>query len=296
MQMTIFHGLPGSGKTYAALRLLRPGKDVIICRDDIRKEQYGTYWSPEIDEKWITQLHKERIINAFENGYSVIIPDTNLNKGWCQKLVYLAVQYGAEVDHIYIDIPVESAVKYADNRGEKTVSAEVVRRMAKRAGINEKGIIPRHKYHMPEIKRYSPNYYLPTAYVVDIDGTFAHITDRSPYDYSRVGEDILDYSVYEMVNSLSKGHKIVFMSGRSEDCREETEKWLKVGIPHIEYELWMRPSDDPSTADFIVKNEMFDKHIAKRYNVLGCIDDRRQVVAMYRTKGLKVYDVDNGRF
>ena len=46
----------------------------------------------------------------------------------------------------------------------------------------------------------------------------------------------------------------------------------------------------------VVKNELFDAHVAPNYNVAGVFDDRARVVNMWRTKGLRVFHVDYGQF
>lgn len=167
-------------------------------------------------------------------------------------------------------------------------------------------MIPRHDYYYHEIEPHSNDPELPNAIVVDIDGTVATKSDRSPYDYSRVYEDSVSENVASIVHWLydyretdsPNAPEIIFLSGRSNDCRAETEKWLeeKFWTNYQEFKLFMRPSDDPSTADFIVKDRLFNQYVAENYNVIGVFDDRRQVVEMWRTKGLTVLDVAGNKF
>ena len=307
MKLEILTGLPASKKSTYALAN-RDDKTVIVSRDNIRHAQYGKWWSADMNEGWITKLEKQQIISAFENGFNVISDGTNLHKSNVQKLYDLAAQFQAEVVHTYFEVPPETCIEYDAHR-EKKVGAKVINRMAKRAGIDKNGVIPRHTYYYHEIKPYvvTTDTYYSRAIVVDIDGTIALKSDRSPYDYSRVFEDDVSENVATIVKWLhyyqETGHpdapEIIFLSGRSEDCREETERWLEDkfwNYDEINSKLFMRPSDDPNTADFIVKDRLFDKYVADHFNVIGVFDDRRQVVQMWRTKGLTVLDVAGNKF
>lgn len=301
MKLEILTGLPASKKSTYALAN-RDDKTVIVSRDNIRHAQYGKWWSADMNEGWITQLEKQQIISAFENGCNVISDGTNLNKSNVQKLYDLAAQFQAEVVHTYFEVPPETCIEYDKNR-EKSVGAKVINRMAKKAGINAKGMIPRHKFVYHKIKPYKNDADKFDAIVVDIDGTIALKSDRSPYDYSRVYEDSVQWNVATILyyanvySARSEGMpEIIFLSGRSADCREQTEKWLDEKFQMGGHKLFMRPSDDPSTADFIVKDRLFDENVADDYNVIGVFDDRRQVVQCWRTKGLTVFDVAGNKF
>jgi hypothetical protein len=142
--------------------------------------------------------------------------------------------------------------------------------------------------------RYVPDLNLPGAYLFDIDGTLAHMAGRSPYDYTRVHEDAVDESVAHLSNALNVEHHIVIMSGREDSCRPETETWLQDN--NIRYdELHMRPAGD-TRADSTVKAELFNQHVRDRFHVRGVIDDRNQVVRMWRDLGLKCFPAQEGAF
>lgn len=309
MKLTILIGLPASGKTQWAMQN-RGKNDVIVCRDDIRMSNYGVWHGDPIDENHVTKIERQQMIAAFENGYSVISANTNLNKRNVQRMVDLAAQFGAGVEYIYFELPPATCIEY-DKHRDKKVGAKVINRMARKAGINDKGWIPKHDYYYHEIKPYTPAGHNATeALIVDIDGTIALKSDRSPYDYSRVYEDSVREDIATVIHSwvmdnssllFDHPRKVIFLSGRSADCREETIRWLndKVGYNVEEdddMELFMRPSEDPHTADFIVKDRLFDEYVNGKFNVIGVFDDRRQVVQMWRTKGLTVFDVAGNKF
>jgi hypothetical protein len=97
------------------------------------------------------------------------------------------------------------------------------------------------------------------------------------------------------VHTLSEADSIVFMSGRDEVCRKETEDWLLEELPFEWAELWMRAEGD-QRKDSIVKRELFDAHVRDRWQVLGVVDDRDSVVSMWRDLGLTVAQVAYGNF
>ena len=134
-----------------------------------------------------------------------------------------------------------------------------------------------------------------TAIVVDVDGTLAHMVDRSPYDPSLYHTDVIDEVVRDLANSYYlSGHKVVICSGRDDTYRDATLKWLKDN--HVLCsELLMRKAGD-KREDSIVKNELYIEHIKPNYNVLFVLDDRNRVVKMWRENGLKCFQVAEGDF
>lgn len=146
------------------------------------------------------------------------------------------------------------------------------------------------------------------TWICDIDGTLALKGERSPFDWSRVGEDLPNIPVIRVVEALLYvGDNIVFMSGRMEQCRQQTAMWLNANIDccNVHYDdgfpggcceqLLMR-ADEDYRPDEIVKRELFDNHVKPRYDVIGVIDDRSKVVRMWRELGLTVLDVAGNDF
>lgn len=141
------------------------------------------------------------------------------------------------------------------------------------------------------------------AILVDLDGTLClRLPEaeggRSPYDETRVGEDTVCHAVLDTVLLYAwVGTKVIFMSGRSEACREATKAWLEEHLPEdLEYEgLFMRPAGD-GRRDWQVKAELFDLHVRDEYRVRLVLDDRDQVVRAWRAMGLPVFQVAEGNF
>jgi hypothetical protein len=87
---------------------------------------------------------------------------------------------------------------------------------------------------------------------------------------------------------------IILVSGRMEKNREVTETWLIKNLIH-HTALFMRPTDDIRN-DTIVKQEIYEREIKGKYNVLFVLDDRDRVVRMWRDQGLKCLQVAEGDF
>ena len=84
------------------------------------------------------------------------------------------------------------------------------------------------------------------------------------------------------------------MTGRDGICEKETAEWLTKNL--IPYNgLVMRTAGD-NRKDNIVKLELFKKHIADNYNVMGVFDDRDSVVKMWRDIGLTCLQANYGAF
>lgn len=141
---------------------------------------------------------------------------------------------------------------------------------------------------------------LPYALICDIDGTLAlNTSGRSPYDWSRVGEDTLNAPIAEIVTlySVIKNCKILFVSGRDEVCKLQTFDWLKKhGFYRNETDaLLMRPEGN-NEKDSVIKERIYRDHIEGKYNVRFVLDDRNQVVRMWRDLGLTCLQVADGAF
>jgi hypothetical protein len=144
---------------------------------------------------------------------------------------------------------------------------------------------------------YDPS--LKDAVLVDIDGTLAKMVSRGPFDWDKVGEDEPIRDVVNLVNTLDdSGVEIVFLSGRDGSCYEQTRAWLErhVGKWTREAFLYMRAAGD-MRRDAVVKEEIYRGKVEPFYNVRFVLDDRNQVVDMWRNNlGLTCLQVAPGDF
>lgn len=139
--------------------------------------------------------------------------------------------------------------------------------------------------------------------IVDLDGTLCDCDHRRNYViakdwksfYGALSEDPVKTNVANFVTVLSHFCKIVIVSGRPDNYLEPTLKWLeKMNISYNE--IYMRREGD-YRKDSIVKREIYEKHINNGYNkVMLVLDDRNQVVEMWRSLGLECWQVADGNF
>lgn len=135
----MYHGIPAAGKTTRALA--ECPEAVRVNRDDIRTEVAGVrYHDGKPDKKvesTVTAIARERIIEALSAGRDVVCDDTNLNPSRVQPLLELAyLRFGAEVEHIMVDVPVAVAKQRNAERGRtggREVPEYVIDQMAANA-------------------------------------------------------------------------------------------------------------------------------------------------------------------
>lgn len=278
-------GLPASGKSTFAKKLVEQGF-VRTNKDTIREELFGGVYKRR-NEKEVVQERNRQIIEALEQGSSVVVDDTNLNPVHIKDLLSIAKEYNAvfEVDDSFLAVPIGVCIERDKNR-EDSVGEQVIREMY-------------HKFVKKSITavKYDPD--LSMVVIVDIDGTLAHMDGkRKPYDWHKVGVDEVDAGVAHLVDAIKciDYAKVFIFSGRSDICKPETEEWLE--RHDIEYDiLAMRPHALLQEKDVFIKREMFEQHVRGKYNVLFVVDDRPQVCRMWRDElGLRVLQVGDPYF
>ena len=296
-RMIITRGLPASGKTTFA-RKLQPGV-VRVNRDDLRRMLHGERLFTQWAEGQVTVVQRAQVEALLRAGVDVCVDDTNLRSRTVREWAQLAARFGAGFEvHDFTDVPVDECVRRdADRPAEDRVGAEAIRRMYQRylAGRSLPLPVPQVEPGGPAAV-YTPPTGAPRIVLVDIDGTVALMAGRSPYDMSRVAEDTPNHAVISAVRAMhSAGYGVVFCSGRDDSCRTETEEWLRrhVDVPYLA--LYMRGFGD-RRRDSVVKQEIFEREIRGRYEVVGVFDDRMQVVRMWRDLGLTVFQVADGDF
>lgn len=143
--------------------------------------------------------------------------------------------------------------------------------------------------------------------VFDIDGTVADISQRrhfvstKPKNWKAFFEGMVDDTVIEEVRFVyncivaNGEYDVVFSSGRPDNYREQTVKWLYDNNFHVYDKLYMRKAGD-YRPDYIVKKEILDNMLSDGYNPIMAFDDRDQVVKMWRDNGIVCMQVAEGSF
>ena len=287
-------GIPASGKSSWAKEYCEKNTDWFrVNRDDIRHMR-GKYWNPK-DEDIITKIEIETTIIALNNNKNVILDATNLNEKYLSKFKQkiLSRYPKIEFETKKFDITLEEAIK-RDLIRPNSVGEKVIRRFHEKMYPEE--------YMTSKIKQDSS---LDHIILCDIDGTIADKGDRSPFAWNKVINDTPRESILKLVASYGNNavDKVIFFTGRDGNkvCADQTVKWLNNNLPldwelGKKYELYMRAEDD-NRKDSIVKKEMFDIYIRDKYYVDFVLDDRDQVVKMWRDElGLDCLQVNWGDF
>lgn len=260
---------------------------VRIERDMVRREiqlakgiqsgSSGVNWK-KWNWKWehlVTDRVWQDIFYASEMKFNIIISDTNLNIARRKELQSKLEKMGYSVETKEFPVTWEVACE-RDAQRENGVGYSVLANQFK-------------QWNAEFVQQYCGTPSKPKAMVCDIDGTFAHMKGRSPYEWNRVGEDSVDENVLALLLLLAKDYKIVFLSGRDGCCYAETDKWIKKHFP-MQYELFMRAEGD-SRRDDIVKEELFWNHVADNYDVKFVFDDRPQMCRKWRAMNIKTFQV-----
>lgn len=128
------------------------------------------------------------------------------------------------------------------------------------------------------------------------------------YDYERFESEIVNdtpnIEIFAVAHALrEQGHTIIIASGRK-------RKWAKTTLRMLdEYYIWCEHflrrgsrdahyfrKDGDNRKDSIVKEEMYEQMLEDGYDPKLVFDDRQQVVDMWRSKGIRVCQVDVGNF
>jgi predicted kinase len=289
----VYVGLPASGKsTDARLRVLSApaGQAVRVNNDDARAMLHADRVEGTVTESQIAHARNLLVTAFLTDGVDVYVDDTNHDRAQLDIFVHLTLETGAHFQLLdFTGVAAEECIR-RDAVRDRSVGPEAIRAMARKLRRLK---FPPAVAPLVAAPPYDPK--LEDVVLCDIDGTLAEMGDRSPYEWSRVGEDRPRKAVVSLVRALvSSGKRVIAFSGRDAICRNETQQWLDEHVvPGLD--LYMRTTGD-NRRDSVVKHEMFHEHIAGHFNVEFVIDDRDQVTRTWRTLGLDCFQVQPGPF
>jgi len=293
-------GIPASGKSTWSINKAKNNPDYIrVNRDDFRFMMKDAPMCDPKVEGIISKLVFASVDACLAKNLNPIVDQTHLKGEYIEALAE-HVKYKANFRVEKFDISLKEAIE-RDNAREKKVGETVLRKMWNdyRSLMDSPGVARtlafRPKQTLVHVNPvFDPN--LEEVILCDLDGTLAHMNGkRGPFEWLKTDVDDLDEIVAKSIKDhMALGHKIIFMSGRSEEGRVPTEQWLEFyGFKY--HALLMRKKDD-FRKDNIIKEELYNEHIKGKYNVRHVYDDRNQVVNMWRSLGIKVYQVAEGDF
>ncbi|HEY9338813.1 MAG TPA: HAD family acid phosphatase [Kribbella sp.] len=137
--------------------------------------------------------------------------------------------------------------------------------------------------------------------VLDIDATLSdtsqriHFLEQKPKDwdsfFAHAKEDAVLDEGLAVATTLATDHEIVYLTGRPERLRRDTEKWLKDnGFP--DGKLYMRGNTDRRPSMLMKLGRL--KRLAEQRPVAVLVDDDAKVVAAAQKAGYTVMRADWG--
>lgn len=289
-------GVSGSGKTTWAEQFCKDNPSYInVNRDDIRRElfnfgKWSEYKFTKERERKVSEQQLYRIETALSLMDGVVVSDTNLSKERCIELIKkVEEKFGRGVSFTFkvFDVDPIKCIEY-DLKRNYPVGAKVI--MEQYQKFSDNWLIPEYA---------QDGRGLPSAIIIDIDGTVAQKTnERGHFDWTKVELDLPRQHVIDLVvSAATMGYTPIFMSGRDAVCREQTMNWIEMYIPELSgAQLFMRPNGD-MRPDTVVKAELFEENVRGKYNVVMAFDDRPGICCLWRYKfGINVINVSDKPF
>jgi predicted kinase len=290
-KLIVMKGLPASGKsTWAKAYVKSHPNTVRINRDDLRLMLFDVQFDARLEDG-VNSAQVFLMAGFGAEGLDIVLDNTNLNpkvmramEAWAK-----ARDYELEVKD-FTHVSLSECIQRDSKRGAQSVGKKVITRMW------------RQFLQKPAEKpAYIPG--APYAIICDLDGTLAHMGDRSPYDASTCDQDAVDETIANIVrlHRSCAGDQIIFCSGRDEKYRAITEEWIRGSScfdlfdTRPSFLLLMRPEGD-TREDSIIKTELYHEYIEGKYNVRFCLDDRDRVVDAWRDLGLVCLQCAPGDF
>ena len=140
----------------------------------------------------------------------------------------------------------------------------------------------------------------------DIDGTLANIEHRRGYldqekpDWksfnAEMGGDTPNAPIVALYKALwaADNFELILVTGRNERSRAITEQWLTWNAIPFD-QMLMRPDND-FRADHLIKEDILKQLLATGMEIEFVVDDRQQVVDMWRRNGITCLQCDVGDF
>lgn len=301
-KLLILVGAPGSGKSTFARYFLRTEDNWIrVNRDDFRLMQFGDSLMIPFYEERISKMVEASVLTLLKSDTNVIIDATNTSLRTIQDMIHTYTEY-ADISFKVFDLPVDELVKRCDKRYEETgkfISKSVVERnVANLKHTLEKfdfAPIPR-KVQVATTSYATQDKNLPKAVICDLDGTLSLLNGRDPYSAATCDNDLLNEPVAAALKmAKQQGYQVILLSGREGKFREPTVRFLDKH--QIGYDLLLMRTSNDFRKDNIIKRELFEGEIQGKYFVEFLLDDRNQVVDMWRKDlHLPCFQVNYGDF
>jgi len=142
--------------------------------------------------------------------------------------------------------------------------------------------------------------------IFDVDGTLMdiehrkHFVQNKPKDWKQFMAEMVNDSprkeIFAIAHEAKKnGHRIIVSSGRNERDRELTTRQLNG--EGLFPDIFLMRADDDYRSDDLVKKDLLNEMREKGFNPILAVDDRNQVVEMWRANDIPCFQcVEDGNF
>lgn len=288
MKIILLKWLPASGKSEFCRKFLKENKGAVrVNKDTIREMLHFSKRSREREQVVISV--RDSIIRWLvrEKTPYILVDDTNFSKDHEETISTIAMDNWYEFEVVFLNTWPKTCL-LRNSRRAKKVPDVAINTMHKRA------LEKWYEFVEEETETYTEDQSLPSAVLVDVDGTLAKMHNRSPYERDKVWEDLLKVNTHRVVRLLKEsGWDVVVFTWRDWSCRKETiERLDKYKVPYDHFDMRQEWDQRP---DWVVKKEMLDK-VKWKYRIQLAIDDRTQMVDFYRRIWIECRQVDHWNF
>lgn len=290
-EIILLVGAPGSGKSSFAKSI---STHAYINQDEMGKEQHFRIFESHL-----------------ENGFSIIVDRMNFSKEQRERYLAPARAQGYKTKIIVFHVPSETCMIRCINRNNHpTIKTPADASRAINFFFSKYERVEDNE--ADEVVRLGWDGDREPALIFDLDGTMANIDARMHFLEGKVADseetqkkdwkkffehiptDKVNNWCAELLWKFEDSHTIVFCSGRPDNYKKSTEEWLKNN--NLSYNnLFMRRRGD-YRKDEIVKQIILDFELLPRYDILFVVDDRRQVVDMWRRNDIVCLHCAEGNY
>lgn len=295
MKCTLLVGPPGSGKSTYANKAIYEDGDLGAATVYINQDTQGAD-------------HIDKFLNSIDEKKDIIVDRMNFNKNQRNRYLDVAKKNGYETKIIVLHENFETCFKRAVERtdhptikDDKAASRAINFFFSKYERVEDN--------EADEVVRIWPDRSKEKVIVCDLDGTLANCEHRRHFvrppegvkkDWKSfnagIPNDTINTWCHLIIMSMEDTYNIstVFCTGRDSNQERATREWLEKNTLS-RFPLYMRNRQD-SRQDYIIKEIILDFELLTRYEPYFFIDDRQQVVDMYRKRGYTVLQCDVGNF
>jgi predicted kinase len=311
-------GPAGCGKSRFAARHFAP-KDVLssdTCRELVAGDPGDQAATPDAFGVLRTILDRR-----CKRRRLTVLDATNVVRRDRARALGIARRYDLPAVAIVLDLPLETCQAWATARTERPVPADVVAQqhaslrrhldslpdegfddVVVLGSVDEiDGFVPRRvPTPAPEDLpgRVGPrgDGARPPAVIIDLDGTLTsskwrvhHISGGRrdwPRFFAGMGRDAPVPALVDLVTWVAHHAAVVLLTGRPDDHEVAIRRWL--ADHDIPYDLLLMRASGDRRQDTVVKRQRYREEVAPHYDVRWVVDDRPQVIEMWRDEGLYV--------